>query len=40
MRKFLMDKYAQSVKISKMTDVQIVAMYYRVINDKRLKEKK
>ena len=40
MRKFLMDKYAQSVKISKMTDAQIVAMYYRVINDKRLKEKK
>lgn len=36
MRKILMDKYAQSVKISRMSDKQIYAMYMRLLNAKQL----
>lgn len=37
MRKVLMDKYNQSVKISKMSDAQIYAMYMRLLNSGQLK---
>ena len=36
MRKVLMDKYGQSVKISNMPDKQILAMYTRLLNQKKL----
>lgn len=37
MRKVLMDKFNQSVKISKMSDKQIYAMYMRLLNKGELK---
>jgi hypothetical protein len=37
MRKILMDKYNQSVRVSKMSDSQIYAMYMRLLESGKLK---
>lgn len=36
MRKVLMDKYNQSVRIANMSDKQIYAMYMRLLNSGKL----
>lgn len=38
MRKVLMDKYNQSVKISNMSDKQVFATYMRLLNNGELKK--